>query len=330
MKRLNLRKFGILSILVFITVFAVGCTFGGSSTDALGNDIYIIDRVAFTIFGRNIYWYALAIITGIASAYFYGMHTAKKIGFKEDDLFDGFIVGAILGIIGARLYYVIFAWNEGGFNTDPLKVVTGFINEEGGLAIHGAVLAAAIFIYFFHKKRKFDVFKLGEIVAPGFLIGQIFGRWGNFFNQEAHGGPISSTVEEGRAFLERLPIPKFIVDQMYIYEAGVTTYMHPTFLYEMVWNLIGLITILITRKFTKKYWMGDAVLFYLVWYGIGRFWIESLRTDALMFKIFGLDLRAAQVISILMIIGGVTLFVLRRIFKFHPISFSGTVEQLKN
>ncbi|HHW99820.1 MAG TPA: prolipoprotein diacylglyceryl transferase [Acholeplasmataceae bacterium] len=312
-----------LTTLYFVVVFILVLSSMEKRTDSLGNEIIHFNQIAFSIFGRGIYFYAIAIITGIGIAYFYGAHIARKIGFSEDNLFDGFIMGTIIGILGARIYYAIFSWKEGGFDKDPLRVITGFFNEEGGLAIHGAVIAAAIFAYFFCKKRKEDIFKLGEMLFPGFFIGQIFGRWGNFFNKEAHGGPIRDTVLASREFLEKLPIPRFVVDQMYING----TYMHPTFLYESVWNLIGLILVITIRKKTKKYWYGDAVLFYMVWYGIGRFFVESLRTDALLFNFLGMELRIAQVVSILMIVAGITLFILRRIFKVKPVSFIELVEE---
>lgn len=313
----------VLAVLYFGLILFLVLTNIEHTTDSLGNKIIRFNRIAFTVFGRGIYFYAIAIITGILIAYFYGVSIAKKIGFKEENLYDGFIMGTIIGILGARLYYAIFSWKEAGFDQDPLRVITGFLNEEGGLAIHGAVIAAGIFAYFFCKRRKEDILKLCEMLFPGFFIGQIFGRWGNFFNKEAHGGPIRDTVLASREFLEKLPIPKFIVDQMYI----DGTYMHPTFLYESLWNLIGLTIVLTLRKKTKKYWYGDALLFYLVWYGIGRFFIESLRTDALKINIFGIELRIAQVVSIVMIISGVTLFILRRIFKYKPISYIELLEE---
>lgn len=331
------KRYIILTILLFISLFLVGCSIR-TGQDTIGNEITIIDRVAFTIFGRNIYWYAICILTGIMIAYFYGMKVAKKLGVKENDLFDGFIWGVLIGVLGARLYYVIFSWNSGGFSQDPLKIFTGFINEEGGLAIHGAVIAAAIFAYFFCKKRKMDFYAVLELLLPGFFIGQIAGRWGNFFNQEAHGGPISTSIVEGRAFLERLKLPDFIIDQMYLsdnwYNAPIESitrnYMHPTFLYESFFNFIGLMILIFIRKYWKKYWLGDAALFYLVWYGVLRYFIESIRTDALMVTIFNHQFRQAQVISVFMVVAGIVLFVLRRIYKVHPVSFSEQVAAVKN
>jgi phosphatidylglycerol:prolipoprotein diacylglycerol transferase len=325
-KNAKLNKIA-MAVVIVLMMFLTGCGVR-KSVDSAGNEITIIEREAFSLFGwRNVYWYAIMIITGLTLAFLFGLYIAGKIGFDKNALYDGIIFGALLGILGARLWYVAFAWDEGNFTF--AKIFTGFLDEEGGLAIHGAVFAAGIFAYFFAKKRKLDIYKLGEMFAPGFLIGQVFGRWGNFFNQEAHGGPIASTVAEGRAFLERLHLPRFIIDQMYIRENGVTTYMHPTFLYESLWNFVGLMIIIIVRRFSKKYWMGDAVLFYLVWYGAGRFMIESIRTDALTFKLFGMTFRTAQVVSVIMMIAGLTLFILRRVFKIYPRSYIEIVNEVK-
>lgn len=276
-------------------------------------------RVAFRIkifnFERDIALYALCIITGIFVAYIYGKYIAKRVGFNENNLIDGLIGGVLIGIIGARLWYVAFEWDA--YKHDLLLIITG----QGGLAIHGGIIFGSIFAYFFCKKRKEDILALGEMLFPGFFIGQIFGRWGNFFNKEAHGGPITS----GRAFLDKLPIPKFVVDQMYINGK----YMHPTFLYESTWNFIGLMLIILLRNKTKKYWYGDAIPFYLVWYGIGRYFIESIRTDALTFELFGTTFRTAQVTSILMIVIGLAFFIVRRIKKINPISYIDYVAQKK-
>ena len=327
MKKLNLSdkhklyiKIGL--VVLYFAVFLFLIIRGISHTTDGHKGIIEFNNTAFTIkifgFERDIYFYALAIITGIGVAYFYANHIAKKIGFNENNLFDGFIIGVVVGVVGARLWYVIFEWDQ--YKNNLLEIVTEF----RGLAIHGAVITAGIFAYFFCKRKKEDILVLGEMLFPGFLIGQIFGRWGNFFNKEAHGGPIGTLVE-GRAFLEKLPIPRFVVDQMYING----NYMHPTFLYESFWNFIGLVLIIVLRNKTKKYWYGDAISFYLVWYGIGRFFIESIRTDALTFELFGTIFRTAQVTSILMIIIGLVLFILRRIYKYKPLSYLDLIDQVK-
>lgn len=277
-----------------------------------------IDRVAFSIFGVDVYWYGVCIITGALIALFYGLKIGKKLGIKEDILLDGFIIGMIVGIIGARLYYVAFEWDM--FKDNPISIFTDWRN--GGLAIHGGIIAAAIFIVVYCKIRKVNPIKLAEIVAPGFLIGQMLGRFGNFFNQEATGGLVpGATLDAQREFLKGLLLPDFIVDQMYItrlsQEHPVIGYYHPTFLYESLWNLLGFILIVVWRKKSKSYWIGDGALIYLMWYSFGRFFIEGMRTDSLMIG----GLRTAQLISIILFVAGAVLYALRRIYRVYPESF---------
>lgn len=272
------------------------------------------------IFGLKITFYAICIIIGMFSAYYYGLRIAKKIGINEDDLFWGFIIGVVVGVLGARIYYVIFSWAD--YKDNIIKVLA--INE-GGLAIHGALIAAGIFAVIYARIKKLDLLKIIEVLAPGFLIGQTAGRWGNFFNQEANGGEVT------RGFLEKIHIPEFIINNMYFRDkvTGIVGYFHPTFFYEFLWNMLGLLAIILIRKLWKKYWMGDAGIFYLIWYGIGRFFIEGLRTDPLPVNIFGLELLQAQVISVIMVFVGIALLVLRRIFKYKPISFMEIIEENK-
>lgn len=271
---------------------------------------------AFKLFGLEVKWYGILIVIGALLALRFGLRTAKKLGIKDDIILDGFILGMLIGIIGARIYYVIFQWSY--YKHD---ILSAFMIRDGGLAIHGGIIAAAIFIVVFCKIRKVDPIKIGEIVAPGFLIGQIIGRFGNFLNQEATGplvGGGALDLDAQRLVLKRQLLPDFIVNQMYITHGKVgneiSGYYYPTFLYEATWNLIGFIIIVILRKKWKQYWIGDGVLFYLVWYSIGRFFVEALRTDSLMVGF----LKQAQVISVIMFLGGLILFILRRVYKFRP------------
>ena len=231
----------------------------------------------------------------------------------------------MLGILGARLYYVVYEWDN--YRDNPITAITGI--TRGGLAIHGGIIAAAIWAPIYCKIKKLSLLKVFEGVAIGLLIGQIFGRWGNFFNQEAHGGLVS------REFLEAIWVPRFIVNNMYIIGGRLgdgtraTGYFHPTFYYEMLWNLAGLFLIIMIRKLWKKYWVGDSVAYYLIWYGFGRFFVEMLRTDPLMTNIFGIELKQAQLISIVMFAVGIILLVLRHAFKYKPQSFIEAVEEEK-
>lgn len=272
------------------------------------------------IFGLKIAFYAICIIIGMFSAYYYGLRIAKKLGVNEDDLFWGFIIGVVVGVLGARIYYVAFSWVD--YKDNLIKILA--INE-GGLAIHGALLAAGIFAVIYSKIKKLDLLKVVELLAPGFLLAQSAGRWGNFFNQEANGGEVT------RGFLEKIHIPTFIINNMEFRDkvTGIFGYFHPTFFYEFLWNISGFLAIIIIRQLWKKYWVGDSGIFYLIWYGIGRFFIEGLRTDPLPVNFFGIELLQAQVISVVMVLAGVILLVLRRVFKYKPVSFIEEVEKNK-
>jgi phosphatidylglycerol---prolipoprotein diacylglyceryl transferase len=273
-----------------------------------------IERVAFSIFGQDIYWYAIFILFAALSALGTGIYFGKKMGVNIDHLIDGFTIGLIIGVIFARLYYVLFELD----NFPTFGTIFDFRNGLAGLAIHGVIISMAFYIPLYCKWRKIDILKMFELAGPGFLLAQALGRWGNFINQEAHGPLVPGTnLIEQRQFLKNLLIPDFIVDQMYmeksINNVWTVGYFHPTFLYEMVWNLLGFALILILRKKLKTYYMGDSLAIYLIWYGFGRFFIEALRTDALMAG----SLKVAQLVSILMVLGGAALLILRRIFKYR-------------
>lgn len=241
-------------------------------------------------------FYALCILFGMILAVIISLRESKKLGINPDDIFNGGIIGIVLGVIGARIYYVIFAANE---FSSPAE---WFAIWNGGLAIHGGIIVAFVFAIIWCKRKKINLLAVFDMVAVGLLIGQICGRWGNFFNQEAHGG------ETTRAFLESLRLPTFIVNQM---EIG-GTYYHPTFLYESLWNLIALIVILIIRR-TRTIRLGDITGIYLIWYGIGRFFIEGMRTDSLMIG----SIKQNQLISIILIVVGIAYLIFKYV-KIKP------------
>lgn len=271
------------------------------------------------------YKYSVMILLGMIAAVVLGIKEGKKIGITSTDIMDGVIIVIPLSIIGTRLWYVIFEWDS--YKYDLLKIIN---ISDGGLAIHGGVITAFISVYFFTKFKKIDFLRAFDLVAPGFLIAQAFGRWGNFFNQEAHGGMIGGvnsdsgnpllSLDNQRAFLsDKLQLPDFITNNMLIGERegfmvpdlspGADTgdmiraaYYHPTFLYESVWNLGGFILLLILRR-TKLIRTGDLLPIYLIWYSTGRYFIEAMRTDSLF--IGNTELRTAQIISLLMIVGGI-------------------------
>lgn len=257
-------------------------------------NLLAINPVAFSLGGLEIRWYGILIATGIVLAYLVVQREMVKRGMHQDYLTDLLIWAVPLSIISARIYYVIFSWDM--YKDNPINAIKIW---EGGIAIHGALIGAFLTTYIFTKIRGVSFWKTVDIAAPGILIGQIIGRWGNFVNQEAHGGPVSEK------FMETTVIPDWIMQQMTI--DGVT--YHPTFLYESMWNVVGLIIILLLRRVALK--RGEVFLFYLTWYSFGRFFIEGMRTDSL----YGGILRAAQVVSVATIIFAVTCFIIRRYVK---------------
>lgn len=237
----------------------------------------------------TIRWYSFFIFLALIIGGVLAIHEAKKWNISEDFMINLAFYMIPFSIIGARLYYVAFNWEYYSQNTAEILQIW-----NGGLAIHGALIVGFLFLLFYSKKHKIKTTRLTDILAVSLLIGQAIGRWGNFMNGEAH-GPATTL-----AFLKGLHLPQFIIDGMNI--GG--TYFQPTFLYESLWCVLGFVIILIlrNRKYTK---IGQPTSFYLIWYGIGRFFIETLRTDSLMFQNF----KIAQIVSLGMIILGVLLFI---------------------
>lgn len=243
-----------------------------------------MNPVIFSIGPITIYWYSVTMLLAVLTGIYLSIKESKKQGMYSfiSDLITYVI---IFGIIGARLYYVIFNFNY--YKNDLLSI---FEIWEGGIAIYGAIIAGFLTIVYLAKKRKESIIKTTDIIAPGLLLAQSIGRWGNFFNSEAHGTPV--TLE----FLKSLHIPEFIIDGMKING----NYYHPTFLYESLWCLLGFIILIILRKLTKRK-KGIMTYSYFIWYGIGRLFIEGLRTDSLYLGNF----RVSQLVSIILIITGI-------------------------
>jgi phosphatidylglycerol---prolipoprotein diacylglyceryl transferase len=261
--------------------------------------------IALDLGFAQIAWYAVFILSGMIIAVTWSLDEFKRKGLDPEFLYDALLWGVPLAILGARLYYVIFDPNKNYSTLLDIVNVT-----RGGLAIHGAVIVAIVFAYIYTKKRKINFFLVVDIIVVGFLIGQIIGRWGNFMNQEAYGPVIESQ------FILNI-LPNFIKDQMFI----LGNYHHPTFLYEGLWNLTGLIAILVIRR-KKWFKIGDHLALYLIWYGLGRgAIIEPLRTggatyDALRF----LGLPVNIYLSLILFMGGglILLFVKRRYMNHLP------------
>lgn len=251
--------------------------------------------------GKGVYWYGIIIAIGLLMALLFCMKQRKKYGISEDDLLDGLLWGIPFGIIGARLYYVIFYLDlyrnsDGTINWREVIAIW-----DGGLAIYGGVIATVIVALLLSRRRKFKIGAMLDLVVMGLLIGQIFGRWGNFMNREAFG---AETTLPWRMQLTTT--------------AGTLIEVHPTFLYESLWNLIGLLLIVFVVSKARRF-DGENTLFYFLWYGIGRFWIEGLRTDSLYlfnWTIAGQPIRVSQALSLVMVL--VSAFMLLYHIKIKP------------
>jgi len=259
------------------------------SFPGLGIDSFNINPVAFTLFDKlEIRWYGLIITVGIILAFAYCAYRAKQEGIVFDHLLDIAIFTIIFGVIGARAYYVLTSLDKYDSFWEMLDI------RQGGLAIYGAVIAGAITVYVVCRHKKIAPLKMMDAAAPGVMIGQILGRWGNFCNGEAYG----SEVLEG-SFL--YPLRMGLIPN--IESAKEMHYFHPTFFYESMWNLLGFILIHLLYK--KKKFDGQVVLMYITWYGFGRMFIEGLRTDSLYVGVF----RISQVVGFLCFVIGTVLLI---------------------
>ncbi|WP_330948852.1 prolipoprotein diacylglyceryl transferase [Virgibacillus sp. MG-45] len=253
-----------------------------------------LDRVFFEVGPFTIYWYGVIIATGAFLGLYLATKESDRLGLKKDLMVDLVVFAIPIAIISARIYYVIFEWEN--YVGQPWWKI--FAVWEGGIAIHGALIGSVLTAIIYARVKKVSFWQLADIAAPSLILGQAIGRWGNFMNQEAHGGPISESAYQ--SFHQYLP--DFIMNQMCI--DGVM--YHPTFLYESVWNILVLILLLVLRR--KNPLRGNVFLTYIIAYSVGRFFIEGMRTDSL----YGGGLRAAQVMSIILIIGSIGLMIYRR------------------
>lgn len=238
-----------------------------------------MDPVAFEIFGMPVRWYGIIISFGLLMATLVAMREAKRVGIKEEDLLDLLLFAVPAAIIGARIHYVLFTWDE--YKGDFIRMIN---IREGGLAIHGALIAAIIVGIIFCRVKKINFWKIADLAGPSIILGQAIGRWGNYANSEAHGGPTD------------LPWGILVDGQK----------VHPTFLYESLWNFLVFLFLLWYRR--RKKAEGEVFLLYLALYSLGRFFIEGMRTDSLMLG----PIRVAQLISVITIIICSIIFVVFR------------------
>ncbi|MBC1785834.1 prolipoprotein diacylglyceryl transferase [Listeria welshimeri] len=262
----------------------------------MGNGVQPLDPVAIQMGSLSVKWYGVIIASAVVIALLLALSEANKRKMDKEIIVDLLIWAIPISIISARIYYVIFEWDFYKNNLGEIIKIW-----HGGIAIYGALIGAVLTAIIFSRVKKISFWQLADVVAPSLIIAQAIGRWGNFMNQEAHG------AETTRAFLERLHLPDFIINQMFI--DGI--YYQPTFLYESLWNVLGFILLLIIRR--TKIRSGELFLSYVIWYSFGRFFIEGMRTDSLMWG----DFRVSQVLSLLLIVLSIGLIIYRRL-KMNP------------
>lgn len=243
----------------------------------------MIDPIALKIGPLGIRWYGIIMATAFLVGTVLACRRARQNGIDPNHILNMVTLIIPLAIIFARLYYVAFEWEN--YRSEPWEIIAIW---HGGLAIHGGLIGGILGVYLYTRSRNLNIRNIFDILAPSLILGQAIGRWGNFINQEAHGGPVPES------FISRFP--DFIKDQMYI--GG--QYYHPTFLYESLWDLA--VFAVLTWRWTKRKFQGEITLLYLVLYSLGRFFIEGLRTDSLMLG----PIKVAQFISLILIIGGTT------------------------
>ena len=262
----------------------------------LGIEIGHLSRVAFRILGQDIYWYGIIIGIGVLLALALALHEAKRTGQNPENYVDIALFGIIFAVIGARLYYVIFSWEL--YADNPLKI---FALREGGLAIYGGIIAGIITVIAYTKKKGLDFWLVADTAAPSLLLGQIIGRWGNFFNREAFGG-YTDNLFAMRYLKEQVHnVTPSVLEHTLTINGAEYIQVHPTFLYESLWNLMILILLLLLKK--RKKFDGQIFGCYILGYACGRVWIEGLRTDQLMIGNFAVS----QLLSVVLMIGAVVL-----------------------
>ncbi|WP_219834916.1 prolipoprotein diacylglyceryl transferase [Paenibacillus sp. R14(2021)] len=282
-----------------------------------------LNPIAFSLGPISVHWYGIILGTAALVGLLLAVREGKRFGLSPDFFMDLLLLGVPSAIIGARIYFVSFKWYEYKDNfLDVFKI------WNGGIAIYGALVGAFVCGIIYFRYKGYSFWRIADICAPSLIAGQMIGRWGNFVNQEAYGGPVDES------FLRNtLHLPNWIVNQMNV--EGV--FHHPTFLYESLWNLVGLVILLVIRRrpFLRA---GEQLFAYFIWYSIGRFYVEGLRTDSLAFQ--GADwaakvmdaiwspmtvvfthgylnpaegnIRVSQLVSVLLVIAAVALIIIRR------------------
>lgn len=269
-----------------------------------------LNRVAFNLFGKDVYWYGVIIAVGFILAVFYGCRRAAPFGVDQDKVIDMLFFAVPAALIGARAYYVIFYLDLYLDDAGRFEWGKAIAVWDGGLAIYGGIIAAVLAAAIYCKVRKQPFWSYADCGAYGFLIGQLIGRWGNFMNVEAYGGVTElpwrmCSTKIARELLAEGQIGAEAYERILDGTLGV----HPTFLYESLWNLLGLVLLILLFRKGRKF-NGQVFLCYVIWYGAGRTVIEGLRTDSLY--LFGTGLRISQVIGILSVVAAALLYLVRK------------------
>ena len=261
---------------------------------------------SFDIFGFELAFYGITIGIGVIAGILMAEYEAKRTGQNPDTYYELASIAVVLSVIGARIYYVIFAWDQ--YKDDIWSV---FNIREGGLAIYGGVLAAIATVFVFSKVKKLSYGQLMDTAGLGLILGQIIGRWGNFFNREAFGEYTNNLLAMRLPLdaVRKSDVTELMREHLEVIEGIEYIQVHPTFLYESLWNLGVLMFLLFWRKHKK--FQGEIFFMYLLGYGIGRFWIEGLRTDQLI--LFGTGLAVSQMLALAMvIISSITIYLFRK------------------
>lgn len=260
---------------------------------------------SITVFGFEIAYYGIVIALGMLLGVALILYLARKSGQSEDQYLDLCLITLICSVIGARVYYVVFSWED--YKDNLLEI---FHIRGGGLAIYGGVLAGILTVWIYSRRKKLNFGLLGDTIVPGLLVGQILGRWGNFFNREAFGGYTDNLFAMAlpRQAVRQGEITAEALEHMQVLEGVEWIQVHPTFLYESLWNLALLILLLCYGK--RKKFDGERFLLYLTGYGLGRAWIEGFRTDQLLLPAVGLPV--SQVLSVVLATGSLIIIAIKR------------------
>ena len=268
----------------------------------LGIQIKELSNVAFSIFGIDVYWYGVIIGTGIILSLFLALYEAKRTNQNPENYMDFTMIAIVVCVICARLYYVIFSWD---YYSQHLSEI--FAIRNGGLAIYGGIIGGVLIAYFYTKAKKLNFWLFADTVAPSLLLGQIIGRWGNFFNREAFGGYTDGLFAMRYMKDQVSNISQSVLDKVVNINGVEYIQVQPTFLYESFWNLCVFIILMVLKR--KKKFDGEIFGLYIIGYALGRVWIEGLRTDQLIIGSTGIPV--SQLLSAFLIVVGIVIIYLR-------------------